>query len=70
MLSCLEIGRLHPWHQGVNESSSILAFNGVVLVPQIVYDVLTVGDLLLGVHGGQVRKELVQSSHGCVLVDH
>ena len=64
----LEVTGLHPWNESVNETTDILAFDAVGVILQVVDDVGSNCDLLLGVGGGQVRVKLVQSSHDGVMM--
>ena len=59
----LKVAGLHPWHQPVNETSYVLTFDAVGVIFQVVDDVGANSDLLLGVRGGQIRVELIESSH-------
>ena len=54
---------MHPRYEAIDEAPDILAVKGVGLVLEIVDDVHTHGQLLLGVRGAEVRGELLQSRH-------
>ncbi len=68
--SHLEVWRLHPWHETVNEGSEVLAIGGVVRLTQVIDDLLADGQLLLRVRRGQMQSKVVQTAHGCCFTNH
>ena len=63
LLTHLEVAGLHPRHETINEASDVLTLQRIVVILEIVDDVLTHGEFLLRVCGGEVRHVLVQPSH-------
>ena len=59
----LKVAWLHPGDEAVNEASDVITFDAVIVILQVVDDVMTNGDLLLGVCCRQLRVELIQWRH-------